>query len=210
MPKPKMPSSGSLKRQVSAAGRTAERKIASAGRQAERDFTRKVRRLERTSGPPSLTFDEQQLVEELHTSWADVPPEVRDLFLSYAHTDGAQVAAELYAALTELGVSVWYDDVVMQPGKSIARQMDRGLVDAEGGVVVLTPAYLTGRFWVERELGALLHKRTVVPVLHGVTFDEVGNYSSFLQDLLGFTTDNNTPAEIAELIAHAVLADQLS
>jgi hypothetical protein len=71
---------------------------------------------------------------------------------------------------------------------------------------VLTPAYLTGRFWTERELGALLHKDTVIPVLHNVTFDDVREFSAFLPDLAGFTTAEDSVAEIAAKIASAVLA----
>jgi hypothetical protein len=96
--------------------------------------------------------------------------------------------------------------VAIYPGKSQALQMDRGLRQARSGVVVLTAAYLTGRFWTERELGALLHKPTLIPVLHGVTFKDVAEYSGILPDLAGFTTDRDSVRVIAEKIAVAVLA----
>jgi hypothetical protein len=87
----------------------------------------------------------------------------------------------------------------------MALQMDQGLRRARVGVAVLTPAYLTGRFWTERELGALLHKDTLIPVLHMVTFDDVKEYSGILPDLAGFTTEKDTVAEIAAKIASALL-----
>lgn len=59
-------------------------------------------------------------------------------------------------------------------------QMDAGLRKARSGITLLTPAYLTGRFWTERELGALLNKETLIPVLHNVTFDDVREYSGIL------------------------------
>jgi hypothetical protein len=101
--------------------------------------------------------------------------------------------------------NVWLVEVAIRPGKSMALQMDQGLRKARAGVVVLTPAYLTGRFWTERELGALLHKDILIPVLHAVTFDDVKEYSGILPDLVGFTTENDTIAEIAAKIASAVL-----
>lgn len=64
--------------------------------------------------------------------------------------------------------------------------MDRGLQRARAGVVLLTPANVAGRFWTERELGALLHKALLIPVLHNVTFAEVAEYSGILPDLAGF------------------------
>ena len=130
---------------------------------------------------------------------------MHDLFCSYARIDGEVVTDELYAALTALGLDVWRDKAEMKPGKSMARQLDNGLRLARAGVVVLTPAYLAGRFWTERELGALLHKDTVIPVLHNVTFADVKEYSSLLGDTMGFDTAVDSIAEIAAKIASALI-----
>lgn len=109
-----------------------------------------------------------------------------DIFLSYAQIDGAEAGRELCEHLQSLGVRVWFDEVVLQPGVSQALQMDKGLAKAHCGVALLTPAYIAGRFWTERELGALLGKKTLIPVLHGVTFKQVAEYSGILPDLVGF------------------------
>lgn len=127
-----------------------------------------------------------------------------DVFLSYARIDGAHVTADLSRHLRDLGVSAWFDELAIQPGKSQSLQMDRGLRKARAGVVVLTPAYLTGRFWTERELGALLHKSTLIPVLHNVTFADVEEYSGILPDLAGFETARDSVADVAAKIAAAV------
>lgn len=153
------------------------------------------------------TPQEQELVDRVHDA---IPVDVRDydVFLSYARIDGSSVADELCSRLQELGLSVWYDELAIRPGKSQALQMDQGLRKARAGIVLLTAAYLTGRFWTERELGALLHKDTLIPVLHGVTFADVKEYSGILPDLAGFTTDRDTVADIAAKIAGAVLDEQ--
>jgi TIR domain len=104
-------------------------------------------------------------------------------------------------------VSVWFDEVAIVPGKSQALQMDKGLQSARAGVALLTPAYLAGRFWTERELGALLHKETLIPVLHGVTFAEVAEYSGILPDLAGFDTSRDALEVIAQKIAAAVVVE---
>jgi hypothetical protein len=127
-----------------------------------------------------------------------------DLFLSYARIDGAQVGEKLRQELARLNVSVWFDEIEILPGQSQSRQMDRGLQKARAGVALLTPAYLAGRFWTERELGALLHKETLIPVLHGVTFDDVAHYSGILPDLAGFETARDQIDVIAQKIAAAV------
>lgn len=86
--------------------------------------------------------------------------------------------------------------------------MDHGLQKARSGIALLTPAYLAGRFWTERELRALLGKSTLIPVLHQVTLDDVMGYSGILPDLAGFTTANDSVEEIAEKIAAAVLVTE--
>lgn len=160
------------------------------------------------SARSSLTYtpEESALVDRVRDA-VEVLPTGRecDVFLSYARIDGAEAASALRQALESLGVSVWFDELSIQPGKSMSRQMDVGLAKARSGVVLLTPAYVTGRFWTERELGALLHKDTVIPVLHSVTFADVSAYSGILGDLAGFTTANNDIDTIAAKIADAVL-----
>jgi hypothetical protein len=150
------------------------------------------------------TPQEQELVDRVHDA---MPVDVRDydVFLSYARIDGSKVSGELCTRLEDLGLSVWFDELAIRPGKSQSLQMDQGLRKARAGIVVLTAAYLTGRFWTERELGALLHKETLIPVLHGVTFADVKEYSGILPDLAGFTTEHDTVSHIAAKIAGAVL-----
>lgn len=130
-----------------------------------------------------------------------------DVFLSYARIDGEEAANELRTALDGLQVRVWFDSVTILPGRSQSLQMDAGLRKAHAGIALLTPAYLAGRHWTQRELGALLHKPTLIPVLHGVTFEHVKEYSGILPDLAGFTTADNDMSTIASKIAPAVLRD---
>jgi hypothetical protein len=151
------------------------------------------------------TDSERRLADRVHQAVATIDPREYDSFLSYARIDGAQVASELRGCLEDLGVAVWFDEVAIVPGRSQSLQMDAGLRKARTGIALLTPAYLTGRFWTERELGVLLSKSTLIPVLHNVTFDDVKNYSGILPDLAGFTTEYNSVPEIAEKIAAAVL-----
>ncbi|WP_252976037.1 toll/interleukin-1 receptor domain-containing protein [Janibacter melonis] len=153
------------------------------------------------------TEPERRLADRVHDAVAQVDPKEYDTFLSYARIDGSEVAAELRAALEDLGVAVWFDHVSIQAGKSQSLQMDQGLRKARSGIALLTPAYLAGRFWTERELGALLGKSTLIPVLHNVTFKDVQEYSGILPDLAGFTTATDSVNDIARKIAAAVTVD---
>jgi hypothetical protein len=154
------------------------------------------------------TEPERRLADRVHEAVAHLDPRDYDTFLSYARLDGEEVANELRAELERLEVAVWFDHVSIQPGKSQALQMDQGLRTARSGIALLTPAYLAGRFWTERELGALLGKSTLIPVLHNVTFDDVKEYSGILPDLAGFTTARDTVPEIAAKIAATVMVSE--
>ncbi len=169
------------------------------------DINRQLRSA--TSGV-RYTEQERLLADRVHQAVATLDSREYDTFLSYARIDGAEVATTLRDALEDLGVAVWFDEVAIVPGRSQSLQMDAGLRKARSGIALLTPAYLAGRFWTERELGALLNKETLIPVLHNVTFDDVKQYSGILPDLSGFTTAQDSIPDIAQKIAAAVLVEQ--
>lgn len=165
------------------------------------------RRLRIAGAGPRYTPAEEALADRIQEAVAQTDDREWDAFLSYARIDGYEVADELREELNNLGISVWFDEIAIMPGKSQARQMDQGLQKARAGIALLTPAYVTGRFWTERELGALLHKETLIPVLHGVTFEQVAEYSGILPDLAGFETSRDSIAVIAQKIAAAVVVE---
>lgn len=166
------------------------------------------RQLRSPSSTVAYTAPERRLADRVHEAVGALDPREYDSFLSYARIDGSEVATELREELENLGVAVWFDAVAIIPGRSQSLQMDAGLRKARSGIALLTPAYLTGRFWTERELGALLGKETLIPVLHNVSFDDVAEYSGILPDLAGFTTARDSIADIAKKIAAAVIIDE--
>ena len=187
-------------RQVNQRNRQAD----SHNRQTIAQLNRRLRLASASSGP-TYTPAERALADSIQEQAARFPEREWDTFLSYARIDGADTGAALRDALDELGVSVFFDEIAITPGRSQALQMDRGLRSARCGIALLTPAYLAGRFWTERELGALLHKSMLIPVLHNVTFEQVAEYSGILPDLAGFETSRDPIEVIAQKIAAAVL-----
>jgi hypothetical protein len=204
------------KRRVDAHNRRVEqhnkKAVADYNRRAERHNKAAIadlnRQLRAASSGPRYTSDEQVLADRVQQAVGQTDGREYDAFLSYAQNDGAQVAEALHEHLDALGVGVWFFPVATQLGKSQALQMDQGLQKARAGIALLTPAYIAGRFWTERELGALLHKETLIPVLHGVTFEQVAEYSGILPDLLGFETSRDSVEVIAEKIAAAVVVTE--
>jgi hypothetical protein len=196
-------------RDVDRTNRENQRRVDEHNRKADRHNQSVIadlnRQLRAASTGPRYTVAEEGLADRVQHAVAQQAEREVDAFLSYARIDGSEIGGALREQLESLGVSVWFDEVAIVPGKSQARQMDQGLQRARAGIAVLTPAYLAGRFWTERELGALLHKDTLIPVLHGVTFDEVKEYSGILPDLAGFETARDSIGVIAQKIAAAVV-----
>lgn len=223
-----------VKREVNRVNRENKRKVDAYNRKVERgnkqaidDYNRKVdahnrkarahnqgviddlnRQLRAASTGPRYTPGEEALADRLRRSLPDRSEREWDSFLSYARLDGGEVGGQLRDHLEDLGADVWFDEVSIEPGKSQALQMDKGLQKARAGIVLLTPAYIAGRFWTERELGALLGKETLIPVLHNVTFDQVAEYSGILPDLAGFETARDSLEVIAQKIAAALLGGE--
>jgi hypothetical protein len=164
-----------------------------------RNATTAVRRLEgRVSG-----IEEAFLAQVQADVQKDPVDRDHDVFLS--HTSDArdiEVSTDLYAELTGHGLDVWYDGTELRLGESLMRQIDRGIARSKVGVILITEAFLKGRVWTERELGALVSSgRRVIPVLHGVTYADLAAYSPLLADLVGLDTENLGLGVIAEQIA---------
>lgn len=204
-----------VRRQAEKANRENVRVITDHNRQVDRvnqhnrkvDASQKatIAELTRRVNANRYSPEEEQLARRVAEIVAAQDAREWDVFLSYAQIDGAKVGRELCARLEALGVRVWFDEVAIQPGVSQARQMDRGLTNAHCGIALLTPAYVAGRFWTERELGVLLGKDTLIPIVHGITFEQVKEYSGMLSDLAGFDSSKHSVSEMADMIAAAVL-----
>ena len=91
---------------------------------------------------PRYTVRERELADRVQSAVTVLDDREYDAFLSYARIDGAAVGDTLRRELERLGATVWFDAVAIQPGKSQALQMDRGLRSARCGIALLTPAYL--------------------------------------------------------------------
>ena len=85
------------------------------------------RQLRAASSGPRYTVAEEALAARVQQAVAQQPEREVDAFLSYARIDGSEVGGALREELAGLGVSVWFDEVAIVPGKSQARQMDQGL-----------------------------------------------------------------------------------
>ena len=107
---------------------------------------------------------------------------VRDAFIGYASED-REVARALARALTESGLSIWFDEYELRVGDSLSRKIDEGLRISRCGIVILSHSFFA-KNWPQSELGGLkaLEKR-ILPIWHEIDTDQVKGYSPTLADI---------------------------
>lgn len=134
--------------------------------------------------------------------------QVHDVFLCHAWPDRQADATALYDLLRGEEVSVWFSEVTLKLGTDMRVAIDNGLATSRIGIVLVTPAMLdklrTDRSVASSELSALLRRSLLVPVLHGVSFEELDQVSPMLASRGGLSTKEDSLAVIAEKIAELV------
>jgi len=168
----------------------------------------------RTRSGRSITYSpsEWRAVEpyaEKAAEQARTHPERRDLFLCHAWDDRQSSAAELHRHLKANGETVWFSEEDIPLGSLMTREIDKGLRNSRIGIVLVTPSLLKSignEGIAEKELAVLLNSRRVVPVTHGVTFDELYDVSPMLASHAGLSTAESSLDDVAAKIAAAAAA----
>lgn len=125
-----------------------------------------------------------------------------DVFISHASEDKEYVGA-LANRLKEEGFDVWYDTFEISWGDDLRPALDNGLKNSKFGLVVLSFSFLRRKTWTEFELNGLFAKeknqgKTVLPIWHGISRDDVVEYSLTLADRIAMNS-NNINGIISEL-----------
>ena len=131
--------------------------------------------------------------------------EAYDVFISHATEDKDSIVRPLATALTELGLKVWYDEFTLRIGDSLRRKIDKGLANSRVGLVVLSPSFIS-KGWTNYELDGIVTRavsgeQILLPIWHGITKQEVIDFSPSLADKVARSTATHTVREIAAEIA---------
>lgn len=131
-------------------------------------------------------------------------PELADLFLCHAWDDRQTTATTLHNLIEANGASVWFSEKNIVLGTPWLREIDRGLAKSRIGLVLVTPALLkrleAGGI-SDKELSELLYRDQLIPVMHGVTFDELRKVSPLLASRQGLSTTEESMETIAVKVA---------
>lgn len=197
-----------------------EREMKAAQRKSERSAKRELdkwardtnRRLASGARRPPVSYTSAQ--ERALTPFAAqaekqsaVHPDRRDVFLCHAWGDRRGVARDLAELLNDFGVSVWFSEDDVPLGSTLVREIDKGLRMSNVGIVLATPNMvesLRAEGIAEKELSALLATDRVIPVVHGLTYEELRDESPLLASRSGLSTGEDTLEQVAVKIANAV------
>lgn len=104
---------------------------------------------------------------------------------------------------------MWFSEEDIPLGSLMIREIDKGLRNCRIGIVLVTPGLIQSikdEGIAEKELAVLLNSSRVVPVTHGVTFDELYDVSPMLASHAGLSTKDSSLDDVAAKIAAAAAA----
>lgn len=133
-----------------------------------------------------------------------VPASRYDLFMSHASEDKDAIARPLYLALTQAGLSVWFDEAVLELGDSLRQKIDLGLALCRYGVVILSPAFFA-KEWPQRELDGLIARETasgekaILPIWHNIERRDILRVSPPLADRVGGRSSEGMAVLVAKI-----------
>ena len=109
-----------------------------------------------------------------------------DAFISHASEDKDSLVRPLARMLNKMGFYIWYDEFELKIGESLRQSIDKGLINSNYGIVVLSKSFFE-KNWPQYELNGLIAKeidghKVILPIWHGVTKEDVMKYSPTLAD----------------------------
>lgn len=127
-----------------------------------------------------------------------------DVFVSHASEDKNAFANKFVKELRKRGLRVWYDTDQIRWGDSVREKIDDGIKKSRFVAVVLSPNYfLEEKYWTKYELDSSLQfascgTKTLLPVWHNLTHQDVMNYCPGIAGRLAMLTKNMSPAKMAQ------------
>lgn len=109
-----------------------------------------------------------------------------DAFISHASEDKDSLVRPLARLLNKMGFYIWYDEFELKIGDSLRQSIDKGLINSNYGIVVLSKSFFA-KNWPQYELNGLTAKeiegeKVILPIWHGVKKEDVLLYSPTLAD----------------------------
>ncbi len=130
-------------------------------------------------------------------------------FISHDWRDKETLVRDLAANLQKMLCPVWYDEYSLIAGQSLRESIEKGLLECAKCVIVLSPSFLSNEGWTKAEFDSIFmreiieKKRVIVPIWHGVSKQEVYDYSMRLADIVGIPSSLGVE-EVARRVVVAI------
>ena len=133
-----------------------------------------------------------------------------DTFICHAREDKEAIARPIHQALTEIGIYSWLDESEIRLGQSIRREIDQGLASCRSATIILSRPFLS-KNWTQYEMDGIVERQMkgeilLFPIQHGITIEEIRDYSPSLAGLSLWNSSDHSPAKIASEIANQLEA----
>jgi hypothetical protein len=134
-----------------------------------------------------------------------------DAFISHAVEDQESFVRKLADTLNRLGLSVWYAETALRVGQSLSRSIDMGIAQSRYGIVVISKHFMA-KHWPEYELRGLVCRESmedsvILPVWHGITKQQVAEFSPSLADKFALDTAREEATDIALKLLREIRPD---
>ena len=128
-----------------------------------------------------------------------------DTFICHASEDKEAIARPIHTALTELKIYAWLDESEIRLGQSIRQKIDEGLASCRSATVILSRPFFL-KHWTQYEMDGIVGRQMqgeilLFPIQHGITIEEIRDYSPSLAGLSLWNSSDYSPAKIAAEIA---------
>ena len=103
--------------------------------------------------------------------------------------------------LSILACPVWYDEYSLNVGDSLRESIEKGIKEAKKCIIILTPNFLSNSGWTKTEFNSVFTKdmlfknRSILPVWHNVSKEEIYEYSPMLLDTFALIWPDSTDPE---------------
>ena len=133
-----------------------------------------------------------------------------DVFISHANKDKLEYVNDLYDVIRLLGIRIFYDKDVISWGDNWKQTILDGTQKSEFAIIVISNNFF-GREWTNKELDEFMHRQNtseqkiVLPLLHGISVDEMIKQYPFLEDIQAIETRNYSKEQVTILLAKEII-----
>jgi hypothetical protein len=120
------------------------------------------------------------------------------------------IARKIAISLQRMMCPVWYDEFSLKVGDNLRESIETGLRNCKKCVLVLSPNFFSNNGWTKKEFDSVFtreileERRLALPVWHGVSKQQVYDYSSSLLDVKGLDWNQLGEDEVCRQLCRAI------